>query len=183
MEYKIRKIYYDISTEGRWSGTPAIFIEFADCNLSGAVSETDQNNYTVMTKREILKEVKKYRGHTVILSGGEPAMYDLYPLVHLLNTQFKYYSVHLETNGTLPIPAGIDWLVVSPKENCVVKNGEELRVIYHGQDLKNYSTYNFMCYYLQPINEDFLPQTIEVLLKNPKWNLSLPAKYSIKRSH
>jgi organic radical activating enzyme len=89
--------------------------------------------------------------------------------------------VAVETNGTIPAPKNIDWICVSPKvkSNIVIKEGNEIKVIYPQEklNLEKYEKLNFEHFYLQPLDNknavDNCKKTIEHVLENPKWKLSI----------
>lgn len=95
-----------------------------DCGADG--SREELTNLTAFTKgytwTSIEAIVEKCIMATVVITGGEPCMYDLVPLVHALQIANKF--VCIETNGTLPTPEGIDWVVASPKPPLYEINGE-----------------------------------------------------------
>ncbi|MEC7435970.1 MAG: 7-carboxy-7-deazaguanine synthase, partial [Candidatus Thermoplasmatota archaeon] len=144
--------------------------------------------YEIMELNDIVDEVLAYDCKRVIFTGGEPAMQDL----HSIGTELKNHGLHLsiETNGTIPIPDVIDWICVSPKDqlypNVSIKQttGDELKVVYCGQDLSMYDDLKigFDYHYLQPcyLDDETVEQNgrnfavVEQLVKdNPGWRLSL----------
>jgi organic radical activating enzyme len=105
---------------------------------------------------EILSEVLSYNCSRVIFTGGEPCLQDL----DTIGSELKKHNITLsvETNGTIPVPEIIDWICVSPKDqlypNVSIKQrtGDELKVVYCGQDLSMYDKLKqgFEHHYLQP---------------------------------
>ncbi len=91
------------------------------------------------------------------------------------------FEVAIETNGTLPVPPGVDWVCVSPKMGArlVVTEGDELKVVIpqEGQDLSTYEQLAFSHHYLQPMAggnaQQNLKLAIDTCLQRPKWKLSL----------
>ena len=91
--------------------------------------------------------------------------------------------VQIETNGTNVLPEGcnIDWVTCSPKYKAVrLQHIDELKVVFEGQDMSQYDCLTASEYRLQPCdtqdegkNKEILRQTIDFILKNPKWKLSL----------
>ncbi len=114
LKIKINEIFYSLQGEGLFTGTPAIFIRLADCNLSCYFCDTDFSVKKEMTELKILEECKKYNCNRIIITGGEPLLQDLKELLLVLCT----YDIHLETNGTIPIPESwipFTFITVSPK--------------------------------------------------------------------
>lgn len=167
----IKEIFYSIQGEGKWTGLPAIFIRFAYCNLKCSWCDTNWDNPTKMSLDEIENEVKKYPAKHIIFTGGEPTLQLTKPLVK----RFKNYYLHIESNGTKPIVKGIHWVTISPKQNSdwVIKKGNELKVVYEGQDLTQYEKAKFKYHYLQPCSMKNIEETVEACKKNPKWSLSI----------
>ena len=114
MFYYINEIFYSIQGEGSWVGTPVIFIRLAGCNLSCKWCDTLHNPKYFEEEEWILHELAQYPCNKVVLTGGEPLNQNLDPLLAALH--FAGYSIHLETNCTLPLPSiAFDWIVASPK--------------------------------------------------------------------
>lgn len=90
-------------------------------------------------------------------------------------------EIAIETNGTLELPEGIDWVCVSPKANTeiVVKKGQELKLVYPQEGLspEDFNHLDFDNFYLQPMDnvsqKENVQKTVEYCLKNPQWKLSL----------
>ena len=88
-----------------------------------------------MSNGEIIKEVCFYPTRFVVLTGGEPGLQVDQEFINKLHQAGKF--VQIETNGTVPLPIGIDWITCSPKEGskAFVVNLHEIKVVYTGQDL------------------------------------------------
>ena len=136
----------------------------------------------------IIEDVLSYDCDRVIFTGGEPAMQDL----SVIGKRLKEHgiSISIETNGTIPVDPIVDWICVSPKDqlypNVSIKQrtGDELKVVYCGQDLELYDELKrgFTHHYLQPCydDDDSVDENgksfriVERLVKNsPGWRLSL----------
>jgi 7-carboxy-7-deazaguanine synthase len=91
------------------------------------------------------------------------------------------FMIAIETNGTLPVPPGVDWICVSPKvgSTLVVHRGDEIKVVIPqaGQDLADYQHLDFANYFVQPMDGPlaaFNTQlAIDTCRRNPQWKLSL----------
>lgn len=185
MNYNLNEIFYSIQGEGRWSGTPSLFIRFSGCNLKCTFCDTDHSDRLTLNEFGIVSEMitQSVQCKTVILTGGEPTLQNLNPLVDLLH-MFDY-SVHLETNGIEDpyfIFSKCDWITVSPKspeahwdETDLVNEVKFLigfpndeKLIEAFGDLK-------IPMYLQPINnkEENIRKAIKFCTDNPKYSLSV----------
>ena len=119
-EYKINSIFRSIQGEGAFTGWPATFVRFQGCNLNCPFCDTkgaipvDKGETWPLAKlvRAIALMARKH--DLIVLTGGEPTLQNLDLLIEAL-LQEGDWPIHLETNGTQPIPWDIDWLVLSPK--------------------------------------------------------------------
>ena len=178
---KINEIFYSLQGEGHYTGTPAVFVRFAGCNLKCSFCDTDFTSFTEMTEDDIVKEIGQYPTNHIVITGGEPTLQITASLVSKLHEAGKY--VQIETNGTNVLPEGcnIDWVTCSPKYKAVrLQHIDELKVVFEGQDMSQYDCLTASEYRLQPCdtqdegkNKEILRQTIDFILKNPKWKLSL----------
>lgn len=177
---KINEIFYSIQGEGKHTGTPAIFVRFSGCNLECSFCDTKHKTGFKMTEEDVIDVIGQYPAKFVVLTGGEPSMQATIKFVDKLHE--KGYYVAIETNGTFPCPQNIDWITCSPKyKEVVLKRIDELKVVYTGQDMSQYDSFNAKEYYVQPCdfgpfkekNEENIKQVIEFIKKNPKWKLSL----------
>ena len=154
--YPIVEIFHSVQGEAFHAGIPHVFVRFGNCNLRCEWCDTDFLTYREMDLDEILAEVLSYICSRVIFTGGEPCLQDL----DTIGSELKKHNITLsvETNGTIPVPEIIDWICVSPKDqlypNVSIKQrtGDELKVVYCGQDLSMYDELKqgFVHHYLQP---------------------------------
>ena len=135
-----------------------------------------------MSVDQIMQQVCQYPARHIIITGGEPVMQITPTLTDALH-QAGFY-IHLETNGTLPLPEGvrIDWITCSPKQDTKIhiQRIDELKQLYWGQKEVNTHKIPAKEYFLQPLdtgnrqqNEQITAKTIDYLLKHPEWKLSL----------
>jgi 7-carboxy-7-deazaguanine synthase len=115
---QLAEIFYSVQGEGTWTGTPAVFVRLAGCNLSCSFCDTDYALKFFASVDDVVERVRAEGGSCpmVILTGGEPlAQREARALVDALRRDGR--RVHIESNGTLPtdLPADV-WLTVSPKE-------------------------------------------------------------------
>ena len=115
---QLAEIFYSIQGEGMWSGTPAVFVRLAGCNLACDFCDTDYALKFMATVRDVVARVREIGGDCpmVILTGGEPlAQAETLDLIRALQADGR--RVHIESNGTIytELPSDV-WLCVSPKE-------------------------------------------------------------------
>ncbi len=171
---KINEIFYSLQGEGVHTGTPAVFVRFSGCNLRCPFCDTQHEEGAWMTNEEITTEVKRYSPRFVILTGGEPSLQIDGDLIQRLHDDGHYICI--ETNGTHPLPPGIDWVTCSPKENApvVLEKIDEVKLVYTGQDVESfYRQLKAGCYSLQPCSGQNIAETVAYVLAHPWWRLSL----------
>ena len=187
-KYPIVEIFHSVQGEGFHTGIPHVFIRFGNCNLRCEWCDTDFMTFEDMDIDSIIEEVLSYDCERGIFTGGEPAMQD----VSVIGKRLKEHgiSISIETNGTIPVDPIIDWICVSPKDqlypNVSIKQrtGDELKVVYCGQDLALYDELKkgFTHLYIQPcyVEDESVEangksfQIVERLVKDsPGWRLSL----------
>ncbi len=188
VSYPIVEIFHSVQGEAFHAGIPHVFIRFGNCNLRCEWCDTDFLKYEEMELDEIVKEVLSYGCERVIFTGGEPCLQDLVTI----GSALKKHGINLsvETNGTMAVPDIIDWICVSPKDqvypNVSIKQreGDELKVVYCGQDLSLYDDLKtgFAHKFIQPcyLENDSVEQNgrnfakVEEIVKStPGWRLSL----------
>ena len=182
---KINEIFYSLQGEGRNTGRAAVFIRFSGCNLKCPFCDTQHQSGTLMTDEMIIEQAKKYPTDLVVLTGGEPSLFVDEAFLNKLHDAGFY--VAMETNGTHPIPFGVNFVTVSPKfEFCegadvVVKECDELKVVFTGNnDFSKYEDINAHYRYIQPCdtgseedNRRIVEASIQFVLQHPVWRLSL----------
>ena len=166
MMRKINEIFYSLQGEGYHTGTPAIFVRFSGCNLKCDFCDTQHEEGKMMTDDEIIAEVKKYPAVTVVLTGGDE-------LIDRLHQAGKYVTI--ETNGTRPLPATIDWVTCSPKQGVklAIDRMDEVKVVYEGQDISIFELLPAEHFFLQPCSCNNTASTVDCVMRHPKWRLSL----------
>jgi len=141
-----------------------------------------------MTADSIVAEVSQYRNaQMIVLTGGEPSLFVDEGLVQALKSAVGL-PVAIETNGTHLLPAGIDWVTLSPKQAfegggdfpCVLTRCDELKVVYCGQDLQAYNAIEAAHRFLQPCYWDeparrraAMDACVSAVMQHPGWRLSL----------
>jgi 7-carboxy-7-deazaguanine synthase len=199
--YAVKEIFYTLQGEGAHSGRAAVFCRFAGCNLwSGREADrltaactfcdtdfvgTDgEGGGKFATAADLADAVAGKWPQTdsgkrfVVCTGGEPLLQLDAALIDALHRQ--NFWIAIETNGTIPVPEGVDWVCVSPKSGTplAVTRGDELKVVYPQEtDPRSYAQLNFEHFFIQPKDgdhaQDSLRAAIRFCSENPRWRLSL----------
>ena len=185
--YPINEIFHSLQGEGYNTGIASVFIRFSGCNLQCAFCDTEHQSHTMMSLPEIVDDVMRFPdAPLIVLTGGEPSLYVDEPMLNALHLTGK--KIAIETNGTRPLPPGLDWVTLSPKIGfpgadampCVVDRCDELKVVYTGQDLSQYdfitADHCFLqpCYVADELQRNLNTQKcVKTVLHNPRWRLSL----------
>ena len=186
--YKVNEIFHSLQGEGYNTGTASVFIRLSGCNLHCAFCDTRHEEGTMMSLPEIVEQVMQYpQAPLIVLTGGEPSLWIDEDFVMGLK-QMTGKRIAIETNGTRPLPHGIDWVTLSPKTGLgnsgdlpvMLTRCDELKVVYLGQDLSQYDSITADHRYLQPCwvaNPDQcrsnMQDTVQAVLDHPEWRLSL----------
>ena len=127
---RINETFLSLQGEGHFTGTPAFFLRFAGCNLECPFCDTQHQSFTEMSEEEIVREASTHKPRHIVITGGEPALQLTQSLVDKLHE--AGFFIQVETNGTLPLPEGIDWVTVSPKDSPLNEDlkVDELKVLY-----------------------------------------------------
>lgn len=189
---RITEIFHSLQGEGFHAGTPAVFVRGTGCNLACDFCDTDFSPREKLTPSQILERLAAFDPcRFVVLTGGEPTLQPGFRvLVEKLHA--RGYYVTMETNGSSADTLGVDWVTVSPKLSqkgkWVLKRGQELKLVYEGQDLAFYEESEFAHYFLQAKEIRTAPwgkgerdpersraereRTVRAVLARPKWRLS-----------
>ncbi len=201
MTYSVKEIFYTLQGEGLNAGRPAVFCRFAGCNLwSGREEDRARAACTFCdtdfvgmdgpgggrfaTPDALADAVEQAwtggpRDRLVVCTGGEPLLQLDPELIDALHA--RGFAIALETNGTLPAPAGVDWICVSPKgaTPVVQRQGQELKLVYPqaGVDPAAFEGWDFERFLLQPMDgpdrEGATRAAIDYCLAHPRWRLSV----------
>ena len=181
MAYPVNEIFYSLQGEGRFTGTPAVFVRFAGCNRRCEFCDTDFSESTPMSADEIVAEVEKYPARHVVFTGGEPTLSLDSELCGMLKDRGHYLQI--ETNGSNPVPREIDWVTCSPKAlPWSIDRVDELKVVYTGQDVEAIADAFANApeagvlpsdMRLQPCSGKNVEETVNYILRHPRWSLSL----------
>jgi 7-carboxy-7-deazaguanine synthase len=202
LTYSVKEIFYTLQGEGAQAGRPAVFCRFSGCNLwsgresdrataickfcdtdfvgtdgelGGKFTDSDSLAATINSLWPASYTASKY----VVFTGGEPLLQLDAALIDSIHK--CGFEIAIETNGTLPVPPGVDWICVSPKfgSELRVHKGSELKVVIPqvGQALDDYAALEFDHFFVQPMDGPALEKNvrlaIDVCKRNPKWKLSL----------
>jgi organic radical activating enzyme len=188
-KYPIMEHFFTIQGEGTYSGRAAYFIRIAGCDVGCVwcdVKESwDKDQHTTMTIKEIIEKVAESKTDFVVITGGEPAIYDLRPLVDQLKS--LGITIAIETSGCYPLQGDVDWYCFSPKkfkapcDEAYLRANELKVIINHPSDLdwanKHAEKVLDSCQlFLQPEwskTEKLLPLIISYVKGNLKWKISL----------
>jgi len=202
MTYAVKEVYYTLQGEGGQSGRAAVFCRFAGCNLwsgreadrASAVCQFCDTDFVgtdgpgggkfdtpdALAAQIAQQWPKGLPGRPlVVCTGGEPLLQLDTPLIDALHA--LGFEVAVETNGTQPAPAGLDWICVSPKADAplVLTSGHELKLVYPQPAAlpERFAALDFELFFLQPM--DGLEQrrntrlAIDYCLAHPQWRLSV----------
>ncbi len=184
MNLTVNEIFYSLQGEGGRTGEASIFIRLSKCNLACVFCDTEYESGEEMSLQQILDEIGQFGCQWIIWTGGEPALQLTNEIVQFFK-QHGYFQA-IETNGTRQLPAGLDYITCSPKQNFrrikkLIPEVDELRFpIQKGDPLPDISILpKAKKYLLSPIFDDqhIIPENvdycIELIKQNPQWSLSL----------
>lgn len=209
MTYTVKEIFYTLQGEGAQTGRAAVFCRFSGCNLwtgreedrSRAVCQfcdtdfvgTGPDGGRFKTANELADAINRcWDGDEssssrrepgpakyVVCTGGEPLLQVDEELIDALHE--RGFEVAVETNGTRPAPASLDWVCVSPKAGAplVQTSGSELKLVYPQENAppENFESLAFSHFFLQPMDgaETQLntQRAIDYCLRHPRWRLSI----------
>lgn len=202
--YAVKEVFRTLQGEGRQAGRAAVFVRFSRCNLwsgherdrASAICRFCDTDFvgTDGPGGGVFRGADALAGHVaevwggsarrhrfVVCTGGEPALQLDDGLVAALHDEG--FEVAVETNGTLALPAGVDWVCVSPKVGAelVVTAGDELKVVWpqEGVDLEALEHLDFDHFLLSPMDgpdrDRATADAVATCLANPRWRLSIQA--------
>ena len=199
--YSVKEIFYTLQGEGVHAGRPAVFCRFAGCNLwsgreedratavctfcdtdfvgvgpeGGRFATASTLAAAVAARWPDVPEGRRF----VVCTGGEPLLQLDEPAIEALHS--LGFEVAVETNGTVALPRGLDWVCVSPKADSplVVSGGDELKLVFP-QDAappERFTGMDFRHWYLQPMDGPRLREAtagaVAYCLAHPRWRLSV----------
>ena len=203
MAYAVKECFLTLQGEGAQSGSRAVFLRFAGCNLWSGREEdrasaqcrfcdtdfvgTDgEGGGKFRSAGALASHVERLWGtgedqRLVVITGGEPMLQLDEELIEALHG--RGFRVAAETNGTLPAAQGLDWICVSPKAGTQVvqRCGDELKLVWpqDGIDPAELEGWDFGHFLVQPMDceekERAVEAAIRLVMDRPKWRLTLQA--------
>ncbi len=203
MSYAVKEMFLTLQGEGVNAGARAVFVRFAGCNLW---SGREQDRATAICKfcdtqfvgtdglgggkfadaDGLADAVAGFWGagqerRFVVLTGGEPMLQVDDALVAALHA--RGFRIAIESNGTLPVHPGIDWVCISPKAGSAVvqRRGDELKLVWPqaGTDVAEIEQWDFTHFLIQPMDDAHaaanVQAAVDFALANPRWRLTLQA--------
>ena len=189
LTYRVNEVMYTIQGEGFWSGRAAVFVRLSGCNLWSGLEkdrataictfcDTDFVDGTVYDLKELITEIGKVDNHCgfVVLTGGEPGLQIDGDLIDELHNWGYYIAV--ETNGTKPLPVGVDWICVSPKTPTIRQvHGDEMKLVYPQKIRPEwFESHDFDHFWLSPMDGPNLTANtaaaVDYVHENPRWRLN-----------
>jgi 7-carboxy-7-deazaguanine synthase (Cx14CxxC type) len=208
MSYAVKEMFLTLQGEGVQAGRRAVFLRFAGCNLwSGREQDrasavcrfcdtdfvgTDGLGGGKFADAEALADAalgfwgQGEAGRYIVLTGGEPMLQVDDALVDALHA--RGFTIAIESNGTLPVHPGIDWVCISPKagSDVVQRSGDELKLVWpqpgggHSlADVDAMATWPFTHHLVQPLDDaraaDNARAAIALVMDRPHWRLTVQA--------
>jgi 7-carboxy-7-deazaguanine synthase len=201
MSYAVKEMFLTLQGEGVNAGRRAVFVRFAGCNLWSGREQDRANAICRFCDTDfvgtdglgggkfadaaaLVNEASAYWGEGadnrfVVLTGGEPMLQVDDAIVDALHA--RGFEIAIESNGTLPVHPGIDWVCISPKagSDVVQRSGHELKLVWPqpGSDIDAMERWDFAHFLLQPMDnahaEANHAAAIEVVMQRPKWRLAI----------
>ncbi len=205
MTYSVKEIFYTLQGEGARAGRAAVFCRFTGCNLwtgreadrakgPGGCSRWCDTDFvgtngpgggrftdaSALADRIAETWPDRNQGRPyVVCTGGEPLLQLDEALIEALHA--RGFEVAVETNGTLPVPRGVDWVCVSPKAGGALTQtrGDELKLVFpqDGIDPATFEALDFEGFFLQPLDGparvENTARAVRYCLDHPRWRLSL----------
>ena len=184
----LMEAFYTIQGEGYHKGAAAYFIRIGGCDVGchwcDVKESWDATLHPPTAIENIANQASAY-SDTIVVTGGEPLMWDMQPLTSLLKN--KKLKTHIETSGAYMLSGDWDWICLSPKKrklplDAIYSKADELKVIVY-----NKSDFEFAeaqaenvskdcILYLQPewsASQKMIPLIVDYVMKHPKWKISL----------
>ena len=202
MTYSVKEVFLTVQGEGGQAGRPAVFLRFTGCNLWSGLERdraaaicsfcdtdfvgVDGDGGGRFASPEALADhvAAMWRGRAgdpklVVCTGGEPLLQLDSALIEALHA--REFEIAVESNGTLPVPEGLDWICISPKAAAPVvqTTGHELKLVFPQAEAMpdRFEDLSFGRFWLQPMDGPELATNtaaaIDYCLANPKWRLSV----------
>jgi 7-carboxy-7-deazaguanine synthase len=189
LQLPVMEAFYTIQGEGRFTGHPAYFIRLGGCDVGCVwcdVKESwDAEKWPVLSIEKIVEDALAFPGRLVVITGGEPLMYNLDPLTKLLKD--TGFTTNIETSGAHPFSGDFDWVCFSPKKfkkphPSIYREADELKVvIYNRSDFVFAEAHAALVrkdceFRLQPEwskSEKITSEIVDYVKNHPIWKISL----------
>ena len=183
--------FYTIQGEGHHTGKPAYFIRIGGCDVGCSWCDTkfswNPEIHPLVNIEEIIDKIIHAGAESVVVTGGEPLLYDLDKLCSLFRE--NKLTTFLETSGAYNLSGDWDWICLSPKQNLppvasIYEKADELKMIIQTKSdfawaKKNAGRVGKGCkLFLQPEwsqYENIIPVVVDYVKNHPRWNISLQA--------
>lgn len=196
MLYPIAEIFSSIQGEGTWVGNPCVFIRFAGCNLNCEWCDTDHSPKYTSNENGIIAKIRDVCEDPkhIVLTGGEPTIHDLEPLLKEIREELYQSFIQIESNGELPgvllhlhHKDLVDHITVSPKRATIecrssINIADEIKVVLDGhtnpneyQAMAGAYVQDHLAYrtaFIQPLSGDVKP-ALEFVMTHPEWRLGV----------
>ena len=188
IQLPIMEDFYTIQGEGFHSGTASYFIRIGGCDVGCHWCDVKESwnaeKHPATDVKKLVEQVLTY-SKTIVLTGGEPLMWNLNFLTDLLKQ--NNCTVHIETSGAYPLSGKLDWICLSPKKNMLPTEeiyplANELKVIIYNQHDFIFAeqqagkvSQNCQLFLKSEWSkrEEMNPKIVEYVMKNPKWKISI----------
>lgn len=184
----LMEAFYTIQGEGFHKGRAAYFIRLGGCDVGCHwcdVKDSWDAKLHPLTSVDALVEQAVKHSKTIIITGGEPLMWNMEPLTTKLKE--KNVQVHIETSGAHPLTGVWDWICLSPKKNKlpvsdIYDRAHELKCIIYNKDDFRFAeaqaqkVHKDCILYLQPEwskRNVVMPKIVAYVMANPQWRISL----------
>lgn len=185
----LMEAFYTIQGEGYHTGKAAYFIRLGGCDVGchwcDVKESWDANLHPLTDVDTIVTEANKHPSKAVVVTGGEPLIYNLDLLTKKL--QAAGIKTFIETSGAYPLSGSWDWICLSPKKfkfalpDVIAAAGELKVIIFNKSDFEWAEKYAGLVpdtckLYLQPEwskAAQMTPLIIDYIMNNPKWEISL----------
>ena len=191
----LMEAFYTIQGEGYHKGAAAYFIRIGGCDVGchwcDVKESWDATLHPPTAIENIANQASAY-SDTIVVTGGEPLMWDMQPLTSLL--KHKKLKTHIETSGAYIFSGDWDWICLSPKKrklplDAIYSKADELKVIVHNKsdfefaEARAENVSKDCILYLQPewsASQKMIPLIVDYVMKHPKWKISLQTHKYLK---
>jgi len=188
LEVPLMEAFYTIQGEGYHKGTAAYFVRIGGCDVGchwcDVKESWDAEKHPPTSIKTIVSQAKKH-SDTIVVTGGEPLMWDMNPLTKSLKE--VGLQTHIETSGAYPLTGDWDWVCLSPKKRMlplpdIYTQAHELKVIVYNQSDLDFAEEQAVkvganCkLFLQPEwsrRDSAMPLIVDYVMKHPQWKVSL----------